>query len=676
MNLIFTNPLFLGFSVFALVPLIIHLLYKRKITVVKFSSLMFIEKAQKENSKRIKLREILLLILRTLLILSLVFAISRPVFAPKGTDPKTLKSASGGKSIIFIIDNSLSMGLTENAISLVDEAVLKAENIMSSIFTPGDAIAVLPTVPFGSVYSYREFHSIEDARMELRSIKPSFTSGSIMEPLRIAELFSSSVDKRIFIFSDFQRSVFSNLNFNLPFTYQPPVLINLSSKGRFNAVISSIKIPAVFHGLKSKEAVVSVKNTGDLTGTLTVEMFDNERKTGQKILEVPAYSTVDVTLPWNPKLSGITFGRVVLDGDQLKLDNTKCFVQQSPEKLNLLIVDDENFSSFIIKAFSASLQKDFFKVKKIRFSELASELSTTFPDVIIIVYIKSFFSYSAESLRRYVANGGSVFICLEKNQNIDDFNRIFFPDILNFRVFSLATTTTDLAFSVRLMDFSHPLLSYFQKYDLFKFVKFYGYFKVSADQADPSFLVLSKMNTDHPLLIEYKREENKQKTGKIVFFTSSLSDSLNSMPYSMNYLPFLYQTVLYLSYKTFPVFYSGVHRETVKSFLKSKEDKILRVYPKDLSVSEEDPLITYGVWKIKDDFFVIETPPEESEIESLNEKELKRIFKTHEIIKKGDQINNRIKQINEGKILSFWFILIALLCVAGEMIICISLQKD
>ena len=60
------------------IPIIIHLLNRRRFRTVKWGAMQFLLKATRESRGRKRLKHILILTMRALAIAALVFAVSRP----------------------------------------------------------------------------------------------------------------------------------------------------------------------------------------------------------------------------------------------------------------------------------------------------------------------------------------------------------------------------------------------------------------------------------------------------------------------------------------------------------------------------------------------------------------------------------------------------------------------
>ena len=84
----FLNPLMLfGISAVS-IPIIIHMLNKRKFERVVWAAMRFLKVSVEQNQRRIQVEDMLLLLLRCLLVLLIVMALSRPVLnAPAATMP-------------------------------------------------------------------------------------------------------------------------------------------------------------------------------------------------------------------------------------------------------------------------------------------------------------------------------------------------------------------------------------------------------------------------------------------------------------------------------------------------------------------------------------------------------------------------------------------------------------
>ena len=78
MGLTFLNGAFLIAAFAALLPIVIHLISRRRVETIDFSSLRFLKELERKRIRRVRLRQILLLIIRSLILLAAALALARP----------------------------------------------------------------------------------------------------------------------------------------------------------------------------------------------------------------------------------------------------------------------------------------------------------------------------------------------------------------------------------------------------------------------------------------------------------------------------------------------------------------------------------------------------------------------------------------------------------------------
>src|SRR5688572_3368694 len=80
----FLNPLMLAGLGAVSIPIIIHLLNRRKFERVVWAAMRFVKLSVEKNQRRIKIEDMLLLILRCALLILLALALARPVLRAAG----------------------------------------------------------------------------------------------------------------------------------------------------------------------------------------------------------------------------------------------------------------------------------------------------------------------------------------------------------------------------------------------------------------------------------------------------------------------------------------------------------------------------------------------------------------------------------------------------------------
>ncbi|OGU12644.1 MAG: hypothetical protein A3K13_02985 [Gemmatimonadetes bacterium RIFCSPLOWO2_12_FULL_68_9] len=150
----FLQPLaLLGLAVAAL-PTVLHLLTRRVPPTVTFPAVRYLAETERQQSRRLKLRHLLLLLLRTALLASVVLAAARPVVRVG------LGGAHAPTALVLVLDNSVSSGAVVEGRRVVDLLAARARAILQRVdegdrlwlmqadglpraLTPAEAIALL-----------------------------------------------------------------------------------------------------------------------------------------------------------------------------------------------------------------------------------------------------------------------------------------------------------------------------------------------------------------------------------------------------------------------------------------------------------------------------------------------------------------------------------------------------
>ncbi len=120
------------------VPIIIHLLNRRRFQKVVWAAMRFLRISVEQNQRRMKIEDMILLALRCLLLILLALALARPALLSSASD------AFGQSRVtaVVILDNSASMAVTDGAQARFEKARRAAEQAIESM-PAGSATAVL-----------------------------------------------------------------------------------------------------------------------------------------------------------------------------------------------------------------------------------------------------------------------------------------------------------------------------------------------------------------------------------------------------------------------------------------------------------------------------------------------------------------------------------------------------
>ncbi len=128
----FLAPLYLLLGVAAGVPLLLHLLRRNIATRVDFPAARYLQRAEQEHSRSLRIRNLLLMLLRVLLVLALAIAAARPFVAGLGV-------GHGPTAVAVVLDNSLSTTAVTNGAPMFNKLRDAARSALEAS-TPGDRL--------------------------------------------------------------------------------------------------------------------------------------------------------------------------------------------------------------------------------------------------------------------------------------------------------------------------------------------------------------------------------------------------------------------------------------------------------------------------------------------------------------------------------------------------------
>lgn len=188
----------------ALGPVIIHLLNRQRYKVVQWAAMDFLREAMRRNRKILRLRDIVLLLLRTACLLLFGLALARPHFSSN--------SSQGGAGqpvhAVFILDNSLSMGYRPFEATLLDEAKVKAREFLERL-PQGSRMTVLPLCGSANAFSRDAYRTVQDALDALARIEVVDRTATVAQAADLAAEACKTVPdlpaKRVIFLGDQQR---------------------------------------------------------------------------------------------------------------------------------------------------------------------------------------------------------------------------------------------------------------------------------------------------------------------------------------------------------------------------------------------------------------------------------------------------------------------------------------
>jgi hypothetical protein len=155
----FLSPLLIWGALLGAIPIIIHLLNRRRFRRVEWAPMKYLKLTVQRNRRRIQLEELLLLLLRVALPILLFLALARPVLSPTGLERWI--GRGGRSSEVVLIDDSLSMGYAGDEGPAFQKALQVAGALLNA--TPARDRVTLTTT---SAPNAPVIHDVEASRRE------------------------------------------------------------------------------------------------------------------------------------------------------------------------------------------------------------------------------------------------------------------------------------------------------------------------------------------------------------------------------------------------------------------------------------------------------------------------------------------------------------------------------
>ncbi len=373
----FLNPFFLFGLAAASLPVLFHLFARRKSRRVEFSSLRFLQKLEKTSMRAVKIRQILLLIVRTLLIAALVLAFARP--ALKGYMGSFFGSSHANTSMIFLIDNSASMSRSDERGPLFKQAK-DAASAIASVIEDGDDATIIPLASITRGAAYHPMHSRAEVLAAIHNVRLADRPAALSDGMRLASSIlsqSHNVNKEVYLLSDDQARNLRNEETGATSatdSNHAAKLFDASTRvftmrlghgehiiGRNLSLDSLQAVTTIFEPGRPIQFEAWIRNTtSDPAQNVVLSLFYNgERVAQQTIANIGGGETQRVSIEGPARGSGIIRVRAELEPDALPFDNSRFAIMTVPLTRRIgIFMDDPKNAQFIKLALEQTLSQN------------------------------------------------------------------------------------------------------------------------------------------------------------------------------------------------------------------------------------------------------------------------------------------------------------------------------
>ena len=176
----------------AAIPIIIHLLNRRKLRKMDWAAMEFLLAALKKTRRRLRLEHLILLLLRTLMMILLALFLARPMLSD--TEYSLLAGMLKKEEKIFVLDDSLSMNRNEAGGTTFQKGreALAGELERLGARSGDTALILLPSRPRAAIRGSLDKKSNDKLIQSVRLLQPTSTRMDLSATLdNLAELSST-----------------------------------------------------------------------------------------------------------------------------------------------------------------------------------------------------------------------------------------------------------------------------------------------------------------------------------------------------------------------------------------------------------------------------------------------------------------------------------------------------
>jgi hypothetical protein len=378
------HPIFfyVGGAVAAVVPLILHLIQARRTVRLPFSTIRFLLLAQRQSSHRVRMENLLLWILRTLLLACLALAFAMPMLRNKAFGT-WLGRAS--RDVAIVIDGSYSMAYSVGRGTVWDRAVEQAVSIVEGL-SEQDRFCVFVARDRVEPVIEQLSGDREEAVRRIKALAFSETPSQLAPAVADANASLMEAQERrereLHVITDGQALPWASFGEGgetepqekLSADGKEPIAASMGAwdprkaDERMTSFVSllgaeapenmapvgvEIDPPLIMAGAPAK-VTVRLGYTGEAGGT-AVSLLVDGREVGSRSVTIGEGAATDLTFMVPPLARGRHAARIEIPDDNLSIDNAFHFLIRAEDRVPTLCVGSKDDAFFLNAALSAGL---------------------------------------------------------------------------------------------------------------------------------------------------------------------------------------------------------------------------------------------------------------------------------------------------------------------------------
>jgi hypothetical protein len=564
----FLNPAFLGALALVGIPLIIHLIRRRKLRVVQWAAMEFLRQSQKKQRRRLRIEELLLLLLRMLIVVLAVLAFARPVLRALGVP---LLSQNARVYAVLVLDNSFSMGYRNpDGRTNWQKALAAADDILTHILRPGDSASlVLLSDKPEAVVNAPSF----DLNLLRQRVDRAVLSDRSTDYLAGAQIVnrllkaSSNPTREVYWLTDDQAVAWASSKSDAGQRIWQEIgrqaramWVSVGAEGARNNL--AVETPTLGRELVTPhlpariEARVVNYGAQPRSNALIHLLVDGKQAASTRV-SLPAGQAAIARFPYLFSQPGTHTGQVTLDrpqqADGLARDNAAPFVVRARENIRVLVQDTHpardpaNSESFYLVTAMAPGGEAESLVPKLREGEGLGGVLLRDYDAVVLTGLTGLSTSDRRALEEYVRAGGGVLLFPgpatdASRVNADLGESGLLPATLGAR----QTLTDDNALTLNPATITHPALALFKDTTTMNLgtARFTTYYPLEPikDLSDANAVqVMLRFSNGDPAFVE-----RHVGLGKVILAASGAGETWNQLPLKPSFVPLVYQLISYL----------------------------------------------------------------------------------------------------------------------------------
>jgi hypothetical protein len=566
----FLHPAFLGALTLIGIPLLIHLIRRRKLRVIQWAAMDFLRQSQRKQKRRLRIEELILLALRMLIVALAALAFARPVVRNFGIP---LLSQNTHVYAVIVLDHSMSMAQrgADNKTSW-DRARASAQELLTRVLRPGDSASLILMADRPEAVVNAPSFDLTQILGRVRAAKPVDRGTDYYATARMVDEMlknSKAPYKEVYWLTDDQASAWagskkeqahatwSDLGHRARVTW---VSVGAPANQRDNLAVQLLPMgrelvtPHLAAHLEARIVNAGAKPRNNLLVNLMIDGHSG----GTHPVSVPPYGAGSVTFDPNFPQSGTHTGRIELaqadQADNLSRDNGTPFVVRSRDQIRVLVhdmrpnVDPTKSDSFYLMNAMAPGGTAESIAPKLREGEGLGNVALRDYDAVIVTGLNGLSPNDARALSDYVRAGGGLLLFpgvgTDARRTNDSLNAV---GMLPAKLTGLKELTDENALSLNPGSItSHPAMLMFKdttnlNLGTAHFTR-YETLEPLTEGVDPNDLqVMVRYKNGDPAFVE-----RKVGLGKVILAASSAGAAWNELPLKASYVPLIYQLVTYL----------------------------------------------------------------------------------------------------------------------------------